>query len=90
VPAAGASPAHVLSRALEALSLEQYASYCAELAAYPHHAAQVHARYGVASADQKTLLDDQWASRLKADPALLAQWQQHYAYTTQWLGRQGR
>ena len=59
------------------LTLEQYASLCAELAFDPAKSDETLARYRV-SAASKTELDQYWGARLAAEPALQTKWREAY------------
>jgi hypothetical protein len=70
-----------------ALTLEQYASLCAEAAERPADAAAVCARYGVHDAAQLGMLDEGWRRRFLSDPSLHARFEQHVAHYRDWLAR---
>jgi len=58
--------------------LSTYASLCAELAVFPRDAEAIFAKYGLASKEKRASVDDGWKGRLRADPALYAEWQRLY------------
>jgi hypothetical protein len=59
------------------LTLEQYASLCAELALDPSRSQETLARYRV-SAESKLALDQQWKQRFAGDEKLRRQWEHAY------------
>ncbi len=67
-----------------ALSIEQYASLCAELAAKPAAKDDTLARYQIAAATAKQALDEAWTQRFDADSALRTRYEQLVRYYTQW------
>ncbi|MFO0761964.1 MAG: hypothetical protein U0359_36325 [Byssovorax sp.] len=74
VPAASApaaAPPHDLTMA-------QYASLCAEVAASPADAEATFARYGLASPADRQAVDQRWRERLAADPEQHRAWQRLY------------
>ncbi|WP_437717516.1 hypothetical protein WMF45_14555 [Sorangium sp. So ce448] len=71
-PAAPSSPA-------PALSLEQYASLCADLAASPGDAEALFARYGLGRPEERAAVDAFWRDRLARDPAAHRRWQELYS-----------
>ncbi|WP_159396911.1 hypothetical protein [Sorangium cellulosum] len=92
-PASGAPPAAVLpfsssarrqasdapaSPPAAALSLEQYASLCAELAASPGDAEALFARYGLGQPEARLAVDSAWRDRLARDPSAHRRWQELY------------
>jgi hypothetical protein len=75
VPAsAGANSNAPLPPHLAGLTLEQYASLCAESNLYQAFMPQVHARYGIQSDDQRRALDEHWRARLAVDAELAGEW----------------
>ncbi len=88
-PAASSAPgAPPSSRALpphlQQLTLEQYAALCAECAVSPHWTAQVQARYGVVSGDERRALDHHWGTQLSRDANLSNTFRWHYARYEEW------
>ncbi|WP_438028857.1 hypothetical protein [Sorangium sp. So ce233] len=75
-PAAPAAPASPPSAA--ALSLEQYASLCAELAVAPGDAEALFGRYGLGQPDARLAVDRFWRDRLARDEAAHRRWQELY------------
>ncbi|WP_437986029.1 hypothetical protein [Sorangium sp. So ce117] len=71
-PAASSIPAPVLS-------LEQYASLCADLAASPGDAEALFARYGLGRPEERAAVDAFWRDRLTRDPAAHRRWQELYS-----------
>lgn len=78
-----ALPSHLLE-----LTIEQYASFCAERAAYPEHIAAVRARYHVADEPQQIALDALWHRRFGTDAKLEPRFNQHVHQMHDWLARQ--
>ncbi|WP_433935703.1 hypothetical protein AB3662_13300 [Sorangium cellulosum] len=72
-PAAPSSPPSV-----PALSLEQYASLCAELAVAPGDAEALFGRYGLGQPDARLAVDRFWRDRLARDEAAHRRWQELY------------
>ncbi|XXX80528.1 hypothetical protein WMF30_17345 [Sorangium sp. So ce134] len=70
-PPAGAPPA-------PALSLEQYASLCADLAVAPASAEALFARYGLREPAARRAVDGFWRDRLARDQAAYQRWQELY------------
>jgi hypothetical protein len=60
------------------LSIEQYASLCAELATYPAQHEQVFLRYRLVSAQDRAAVDSEWRARLAKDPAEYKRWHELY------------
>jgi hypothetical protein len=80
-PAAPTSP---YARPL-CLTLEQYASLCAELAVFSAQRDEVFARYGLKHQAQRASIDALWKERLREDPALEREWERYYRqYYVQW------
>ncbi|WP_437959716.1 hypothetical protein WME76_08745 [Sorangium sp. So ce119] len=75
-PAAPAAPSS--PPAVPALSLEQYASLCAELAAAPGDAEALFGRYGLGQPDARLAVDRFWRDRLARDEAAHRRWQELY------------
>ncbi|KYF58727.1 hypothetical protein BE08_16215 [Sorangium cellulosum] len=75
-PAAPAAPSSPPS--VPALSLEQYASLCAELAASPGNAEALFAHYGLGEPGARLAVDRSWRDRLARDPAAHRRWQELY------------
>jgi len=73
---------------LSAMSVQTYASFCAELAVFPDKATAVHARYHVSSEAARTALDHHWQAKFTAHPEIRATWQQLVEHYREWLQRQ--
>lgn len=73
-PAPAPSPA---TRPTE-LTLEQYASLCAELAAAPAESDAVFGRYGLHAPEVRAEVDRVWKERLRSNPSDYARWLDHY------------
>ena len=92
----GARPVHAeprpggagaASEPLQGLTLEQYASLCAELAVFTDRTEQVFARHGLAAAADRIRVNAAWQDRLGRDPAVKAYWERCYRhYQTYWAG----
>jgi hypothetical protein len=69
-----------------ALTIEQYASLCAELAASPHQADAIFRRYGLESARERLDVDLGWQERLRRAPDEHRAWQNLYnRYHAYWV-----
>ncbi|MGK3981780.1 hypothetical protein WME99_01995 [Sorangium sp. So ce136] len=66
------------SPSVPALSLEQYATLCAELAASTGSAEALFARYGLIQPEARLTVDRFWRDRLARDPAAHQRWQELY------------
>jgi hypothetical protein len=62
---------------LARLSVEQFATYCAQCAATPEGITAIDERYGIESPAARAALEQHWHARLAADPALLSAWREH-------------
>jgi hypothetical protein len=68
------------------LTLDQYASLCAELAVFPHHVEATFHRYGLASLRERLTVDLAWQERLRRNPTEHATWQELYRrYQAYWI-----
>jgi hypothetical protein len=68
------------------LTLEQYASLCAELAVFPQHVETIFSKYGLVSLRERLTVDLAWQERLRRDPTEYAAWQGLYhRYQTYWV-----
>lgn len=86
-PAQPGAPAARTSPATPEMTLDAYASLCAEMVVHPQHRADILRRYSIA--DEATLhaLHGQWRERFSRDPALEAQWQNKYKTFRDWLAQ---
>jgi hypothetical protein len=75
---------------LAALTVEQYATLCAECASHPAWVAEILARYGVQSEAERAALTQHWEQRMAADPQLAGLLRWHYARYEEWLKQQQR
>ena len=67
------------------LTIEQYASLCAELAVFPQHVEAIFQRYGLVSLQSRLTVDLTWRERLRRDVARHHAWQSLYQrYQTYW------
>jgi hypothetical protein len=72
------------------LSLEQYASLCAELAVFPQHVEAIFERYQLLDLRERQTEDLGWQDRLRRNVAEQQEWQARYsAYFTYWSERAG-
>lgn len=79
---AGVRPSHNQEASL---SLEFYASLCAELAVFTGQAEEVFARYGLQNVRERREFDQRFQARLQRDPRQFAAWQRLYArYFAHW------
>ena len=76
---------------LARLTVEQYASFCAELEVYPERIDEVRSRYGVASTEEHGALARAWHDALTEDPVRLGTFRSVAARYAAWLrgGRKG-
>lgn len=70
--------------------LQQYASYCVELVAYPGHEETIRGRYGVTSPEHHHRVAATWSTRFGADAALQQRFQQAIETYRAWLASQKR
>ena len=67
------------------LTLEQYASMCAELAVFPDRSEAVFAKYGLADGRRRAAVDAAWKQRLSRYPSERAEWERRYLqYEASW------
>jgi len=69
------------------LTLEQYASVCAEIAVAPREARQIRAKYGMPDDATWSATDGAWQQRLSRDPALKARWIELASQFRDWLSK---
>lgn len=72
------------------LTLDTYASLCAELSVFPEHAADILTKYGITDEAGRRTVDREWAERLSAHPTTQAEWQRKVTEFRAWLKRGGR
>jgi hypothetical protein len=72
---------------LTRLSVEQFATYCAQCAASPDDLKLVEQRYGISGPEQRAALERYWHGRLSKDPALLAAWREHLMRAKSFVGK---
>ncbi|MGK4005975.1 hypothetical protein WMF31_25375 [Sorangium sp. So ce1036] len=77
-PSSAAPDAPSSAAPAPALSLEQYASLCADLAASPGDAEALFARYGLGRPEARLAVDGFWRDRLARDPAAHRRWRELY------------
>jgi hypothetical protein len=86
-PARAAPPAHPVT---PALTLEQHASLCVEIARSPAHTAETLARYRI-TPQEKVLVDQYYRDGMAASPEIRAAWERSYQSYQVWLQtHQGR
>ncbi|MCC6527267.1 MAG: hypothetical protein IT373_31755 [Polyangiaceae bacterium] len=66
------------------LTLEEYAAFGAQRAAFPERLAEVLAHHGLASVEEARRLDATFQARITAEPALEARYRQLHQYYTNW------
>ena len=70
-----------------ALTLDQYASMCAELAVFADRADAVFAKYGLTDVRRRAAVDAAWKERLSRYPSERAEWERRYwQYESSWRG----
>ncbi|MBI4702916.1 MAG: hypothetical protein HY744_17500 [Deltaproteobacteria bacterium] len=89
-PASPVAPGSPEDDTPPALTLEQYASLCAEHAAYPDREAQIETRYQIRDRPGRARLDRHWQERFAREPALRSEWERLRAQYQAWLTQQGR
>jgi hypothetical protein len=68
-----------------ALTLDQYASMCAELAVFADRVDAVFAKYGLTDVRRRTAVDAAWKERLSRYPSERAEWERRYwQYESSW------
>ncbi len=67
------------------LTLEHYASMCAELQVNPAHAEGIRRRYGLAELSDQQREDGAWAKRMAGDSRLTERWRQLVGQYQAWL-----
>lgn len=72
------------------LTLDAYASLCAELSVFPANAADILRKYGVADDRVKRGLDQRWQDLFTTAPPLRDEWQRKTTAFCDWLRRGGR
>jgi hypothetical protein len=60
------------------LSLDQYASLCAELTVFPWAAEEIFRRYGLEASEKRYAVDAVWKERLQHDRKQYEMWQRSY------------
>lgn len=83
------SPPGAAAASTPRLTPEQYASLTAELAVRPHRAAEVRARYFVATEAAWDALQAEWRQHMDADPRLKQRITELVAHYRTWLERSG-
>ncbi len=71
------------------LSIQQYASLCAELALWPERSGEILRRYHVMNEAAPRALFEHWQAELAASPEARAAFEEHLASYTAWLRAQG-
>lgn len=82
-PGSAASPSNAVQ-----LTLAQYASLCAELAASPNAKEAVFHRYGLSAARERQRVDLAWRQRFQQNPAEYREWQALYEQYHRYLSAQ--
>jgi hypothetical protein len=84
-PTAAHRPAAPPVAPLPTLTLEQYASMCAELAVFHDRPQAVFAKYGLSEPGQRAAVDAAWKARLARYPSEKAEWERRYwQYEASW------
>jgi hypothetical protein len=71
------------------MSVEEYASLCAEAAVFPHRLVAIYANRQIRTPEQARLLHGEFMARFRASPALHQRWTELVATTTAILRRAG-
>lgn len=69
------------------MTLDAYASLCAEMTVHPQHRADILRRYGIADDAALRVLHVRWRDRFVQDPATESQWQSKYKTFRDWLAQ---
>ncbi len=72
------------------MPLQTYASFCAELAAFPDAAAAIFTKYNVSGEPARAALVQEWQTRFDAHADTKADWQKHFDTFRAYLLRQPR
>jgi hypothetical protein len=89
-PKSGPSSQPASSERIPALSIEQYASFCASCAEHPERAAETHRDFGVASYRAREKLDAHFRRSFAESPELRKQFDELYEHYRQWFRRAPR
>lgn len=87
LPFAHGAPAAAPPPKVPQMTLQAYASLCAELSVTPEKSAEVLRRYGVHDEHARRALDEEWRARLAAHPPSNQEWQKLYTTYRDWLRR---
>jgi hypothetical protein len=71
------------------MSVEDYASLCAEAAVFPHRLMAIYANRQIRTPEQARLLHGEFMARFRANPTLHQRWTELVATTTAILRRAG-
>ncbi len=85
-----AAPAAAKVAAWPRLTLDMYASLCAELSVFPERVPDILKKYGIADEAGRRGVDREWAERLSAHPETQELWQRKVGEFRAWLQRGGR
>ncbi|MDI3291758.1 hypothetical protein [Polyangium sp. 15x6] len=72
------------------LTLDAYASLCAELAVAPENRAEIFRRYGIRDDAAWRAVDEEWRGRFTKGPEIQREWQGKYDRFREWLRTQKR
>jgi hypothetical protein len=72
------------------LTLDQYASLCAEISVSPQRADAIFQRYGLGSQRDRPAVDRAWRERLRRDPAQYREWQDLYIRYQEYWAQKAR
>jgi len=87
LPFAHGAPAAPPPPKVPQMTLQAYASLCAELSVTPEKSVEVLRRYGVHDEHARRALDEEWRARLAAHPPSNQEWQKLYTTYRDWLRR---
>lgn len=88
--AASVGPAAAPAAAWPRLTLDTYASLCAELSVFPERVPVILKKYGIADEAARRGVDREWAERLSTHPETQDLWQRKVGEFRAWLLRGGR
>ena len=89
VPIRAAAPA-ATAAAWPRLTLDTYASLCAELSVFPERVSEILKKYGITDDAERRAVDREWAERLSSHPETQNLWQRKVGEFRAWLLRGGR
>jgi len=87
LPFGGQAAAPAPASASPRMTLQSYASLCAELSVTPEKSAEILRRYGIQDEAARRTLDQQWRARLQVHAPSQQEWQKLYTTYRDWLRR---